>query len=1223
MNKYLLKMLLATVLVCISPIGFSEDIELYISDVVRQAGKSTKVLIIFDNSGSMGTTHKVQEKFDADPNVTYPPEGAAHAYNDNATYFNKGGADNSSAIPSSPSDARRFLGDINSCETSKAILRDFGFYTGRIREYSFKGNSGKWNEIPDNNGLNIEVLDCEDDAYIEDTDGNIQVGDRTNANGVLPGYPVNGMGTKKLPEPHDNSTQATTTNVDWASGGYVTLYTAKYLRWFYGQSVNEVTETRMQTAKGSITSVINTTPSVDFGLEVFNYNDGDGSNDGNGGRIALGIKKMTTTNKANLLDVINNELSPDTWTPLCESVYEASQYFAGSGIEFGDDDINVGSWYSKNRPPMDPDVIRSGNNYVSPFNNCASSIAHIILITDGEPTNDFGADSKITGMSTTVLRVDGDGTPILDANGDFIYDDKLFIGSRYTDDGSNSYLPALAGWMSEYDINPNLDGEQTVVTHTIGFSEGADGAEGLLRETAKRGKGQYFAAKSGLQLTQALISILNKLPQSNDSLTSASVAANNFDRTQTLDSVYYAMFEPQTGARWQGNLKKYRAKGGELTGVGGANAICEIDGRSTFCPTAQSYWSPEIDGDIVGKGGVVAWFNSKKPTDRKLYMESGPGALIDFNRTNLEIAFTDTGVTGAEGLAAELGVAGFIDGNGDSIESAAIDEMLAWAAGADVDDENNDGIKTDMRADVFGDPLHSKPLVINYGSSIRILIGTNSGALHMFKDSGATVEESWAFMPKEFVDNIKPLRDNYSSANKIYGIDGEISVYQNDKNGDGVIDGTDTAWIFFGLRRGGSSYYAVDITLPDAPKLMWHIDSGTTGFSELGQSWSKPKLGFSKLNVSGKIASPVLFIGGGYDVNKDSAGVVTPDSKGRGVYMLDAMTGTILWSALPLGGTTTFLGTDSIASPIGLLDSTSNGLVDRLYVGDTGGNIWRFDLPDKGKNIDKADFSVFKLATLGGGADDQRFFYEPTIVRTYISEVIETTVSDGSGATKTITVHQKIPYDAVLIGSGDRSNPLGKDTADTLYMIKDSNIISQTFSSSTVPPTPLVINKNDLYDYTDDPFDKSMTTQEEETLQLAVSQKSGWYIDLVQSGEKSTSAALVNSGIVYFTTYIPAEIGAVVDCKPPEGGGWLYVVDLSLGVRKHHSTKDVRTDDKRVFKINNDWLGPPTVIVLPVDDNDASTIDDTETYNIIGYYMDKAPNPFNTRRTYLYSTEQQ
>ncbi|WP_057830695.1 pilus assembly protein [Colwellia sp. TT2012] len=1192
MNKFLLISLLAISLSGVSNITLSEDIELYVSDKVRQAGKTTKVLIIFDNSGSMGTVSDELPKFD--PEEDYLAEGPAHAYNDEATYFNKGGADDSTSIPTSPSDARRFLAEINSCETSKQILATQGFYNGRIREYSFKGNKGTWNEIPENNGLNIEVLDCEDDIY--QLVNNVNVGSKENAAGLPKGYPINFKGSKNSPEYH--TLDEGPSNVNWSSGGYVTLYSAKYLRYYYGQSVSEVPTSRLESAQNSITAVINSTPSIEFGIEIFNYNKGDGDSDGNGGRIALGITEMTAGNKAKLLDIINNKISADTWTPLCESVYEASQYFAGKPVEFGDDDINV-SWdsYQKNKPPMDTNIVTDGS-YDSPFTECSSSVSHIILITDGVPTHDFGADAKIEAL-TSEAPVEGDVCNMGPVS---------FSGERYTLDGSNSYLPALAGWMSTYDINLNQDGIQRVITHTIGFSEGAVQATALLTETARQGQGKFYIAKNGSQLTHAITGILNQLPPSISSLTSASVAP--LDGVKTSDSIYFSLFEPQIGARWQGNLKKYKAKDGEIVGLGSDSNVCNAN--NTDAPV----WD------------VASWFTDDKITTRTFFMDAGVGPLVSFNRSNLESAFTD-----ATGLAEELGVLGLNDDKGDSIESISIDQQISWAKGIDVDDEDKDGSYVDMRKDAFADPLHSKPVVVNYGGrvydedtgtytgedDIRIIVGTNAGVLHMFKDEGNTVKENWAFMPKELVHNIKTLRDNYSTAKKVYGIDGEITVHLNDIKGDGKIDDKDTVWLFFGLRRGGDSYYAIDITNPSAPELMWHIDSTSPGFSELGQSWSQPKVGYSRLNASDTTASPVLFIGGGYDTNKDYLGVGTEDSKGRAIYMLDAKTGALLWSLAPTGGTTTFSGTDSIPSTIGLLDSTGDGLVDRLYVGDTGGNVWRVDMP----GADKTKFSVFKLASFGSETDnliDQRFFYEPTIVRTFISETVETTVSDGSGGTTTMTVHQEIPYDAVIIGSGDRVNPLGKDTSDTLYMIKDSYIVSQTFSGSSVPATPTAFTKASFYDYTDNPFSKTTTTQEEEALQLAVSKKSGWYMDLLEDGEKNTSAGLVIKGIVYFTTYTPAVLDNLVGCKPPEGSGNLYAVDLALGVSKQVVKTATRDNDDRVIKINDDWLGSPTLIVLPSTDPNSTQVNSGDI--IVGDVIITVGFNLTTSRTYLYRTEQ-
>jgi len=1190
MKKFILFSLLAISVLATTSLSLAEDIELYISDVVKQSAQKTKVLIIFDNSGSMGTTHKVAKPYNLDEETApdyYPPDGVSHAYNDNATYFNKGVADGTSTIPDSPSDGRRFLAAINSCESSKVALRMKGFYTGYIREYTIKGNSGTWEEIPDNNGFNIEVLDCEEDIP---TTGN--TGSQTNIDSLPEGYPADNLGTRADPVYH--TTDTTKLNVTW-SGPLVTLYTANYLRWYHSVLKDEITESRLETAIRSITNVIETTDGIEFGLEIFNKNTGDNAWSNNGGRIVFGINKMTATNEASLISIIDNDLTPYWNTPLCESAYEAQQYFAGKSVEYGDDAK------SSTRPIADATLV-SSNKYITPFNECTDK-AYIILITDGIPTQDAAANTKITAL--TSKEPNG-----VDANGDPTFKNITFTGTHENFDNSSyndaritaNYLPALAGWMNTYDVNLTLDGVQTVSTHTIGFSQGAEDAAGILIETAKRGGGEYFSANDELQLTAALQSTLRSLAPSNDSLTSASVAANNFDRTETLNSVYYAMFDPKNGPRWQGNLKKYKVIDSVQVGANNLPALNEDTGH--FSPLVKSFWSTTVDGNLVAKGGVAGWFATQYVEDRVIWSDIGEGGALALLNTDA--------LTGKEQtFADDLGIA-----------LADVTDYFNWNLGMDVDDEDKDGNKTDMRADVFGDPLHSKPLVVNYGTSIRVVIGTNAGALHMFEDAGDTVSEKWAFMPTELFPNITGLRDNFSSADKIYGIDGKITSYINDKNGDGVVNGTDTVWIFFGLRRGGDSYYALDISTPDSPSIMWHIKGGSTGFEHLGQTWSQPKIGFSKLNVSGNIASPVLFFGGGYDSKKDSDGPgTTNDNKGLSVYMVDAETGVLKWSMAPTGADTTFSGTDSIPSSIGLLDSTGNGLVDRLYTGDTGGNVWRVDMPGNSK----ADFSVFKLASLGGdtNATDRRFFYEPSIVRTFIAETIETEVTDEDGTTKTITVHQEKPYDAVLIGSGDRSNPLGTDTADSFFMIKDEHIKTQTFTADTTPSTPTVIEESNLFNFTTDRFVATMTSQARETLALAVSAQSGWFIDLTQTGEKSTSAAIVINGIAYYTTFTPPEFAAeLVDCKPPSGKGWLYAVDLALGTKRYHwlsESSDNRSD--RISLISEQFLGSPTLIVLLDDPTNPKS--DTTGNLIVGRKIIAVDFDLQTMRTYLYITEEQ
>lgn len=1182
------KLLALSLLLLISATSFSEDIELYVSEAVKLASKKTQVLIIFDNSGSMGTELSVNE--DYNPDTVYPALGSDNSLDERFIYFTKGGSDGVGLPVPDNNESRRFLDAINSCETARTILAETGFYNGHIREYSIKGNSGSWNEIPDNNGANIEVIDCEDDVLAADP---------TNIASLPPGYPINYAGDKKDPIYH--TTDIVASNVEW-SGELVTLYTDNYLRWHHGEDIAQTLKSRMDIAKDSITKVVQAAPSIDFGLQVFNYDDGDAANDPNGGRIVFGIQEMTDASETVFLDIVNNQLIAKTWTPLCETLYEAQQYFAGKNVDFGDDDESQGQGYTKNKPPRDTDI-ESGGSYLTPFDSCSSK-AFVILITDGVPSYDNGADSKISALSTvedgTTINFTGSKFKVSDPDADKPWQ------------SNNNYLAAVAEWMYENDINTNLEGKQTVETYTIGFSEGAADAAPLLKETAKLGGGAYYSAADSVQLTAALLNALENLEPSNDSLTSASVAANNFDRTETLNSVYYAMFQPENGPRWQGNLKKYKVVNGEQVGKHTKAALDPDTGH--FSEDVTSFWSPDNakDGDVVSEGGVAEMLRNK--TDRVIYSDIGTdSALALLTETQAETSFG-----GSDVLATEM-----------DVHEDDVGDYLDWAMGKNVDNVKiEDDSIPEMRPDVFADPLHSKPLVINYGTSIRVVIGTNAGALHMFEDNGTTVDENWAFMPKEFFKNIKPLRENYSTAEKIYGVDGNITSYVQDKNGDGVISGTDKVWVFFGLRRGGTSYYALDISNPNSPSKLWHINNASTGFSELGQSWSQPKVGYSKLNVSGsgdsKVANPVLFFGGGYDELKDGSSLSALDSSGRAIYMVDAATGTLKWSLAPENATTTFAGIDSIPSSIALLDSDGDGLTDRLYAGDTGGNVWRVDMPSDTPSDTDDPWTVFKLAELGGSTDstDLRFFNEPSIVRTFISETIATEVVED-GETTIIYSHQEKPYDAVLLGSGDRSNPIGTDTNDTFFMIKDNNIKTQSFYSSAEPKIPSAITKSGLYNYTDNPFEQTMTTQQRDILAANVSDKSGWYINLEDAGEKSTAEAIVINGVVYFTSFVPPNLDPdIVHCEQPNGTGYLYAVDLALGTSVYNWDQDNPDADlERRVEISEQFLGAPTLIVVPEDDGDDSTDDDATGNIIVGREIIPVGFTLQTMRTYLYIAE--
>ncbi|TWX69755.1 rRNA (guanine-N1)-methyltransferase [Colwellia demingiae] len=1186
----------STFLLLASSTSFSDDTELYVSESIEQAASRPKILIIFDTSGSM-TRQDASFVQPYDNTRQYTPGPGSTVTSENYIYYIKDpGANSELPIPDRESENRRFADSINGCQTARGILSTLGVYSGKVRRYH--NGDLKWKNLPTDNGSAIKVLDCHEDV----TELNVNNGEHKDGTVLPDGYPVNFQSSNGLPVYYT----ASATDADSGSWGkLVTLYSANYLRWHHYHRV-PAARSRMEVAKESVSNLINSAPGVDFGLQIFNRN-------GNGGRIVHGIQETTedtqettggieeTTEgtKTELLNIVKG-LHAKGSTPLTESLFETYQYLSGKPVWYGDDYINDGLDANPDRD----EAIESGSNYEQPFDACDETI-YVVMISDGEPTSDHQADGYMSNIPAT-------GQETITSADSFSW--TVNSSTHY------SYLPALAGWMHRNDIHPtSAAGIQNAEVYTIGFGANIQAAAPVLAETATRGGGQYFPATDSASLTAALTNVLANINPTNNTLTSASVASNNFDRTETLDSVYYAMFEPTRRPRWQGNLKKYKVTNGIQKGSNGITAVLPSTGH--FADNVQSYWSSSVDGDTVAKGGVAEMLTNS--TARVIYSDLAVNnGLVALTYAAATKTANSSKYSTPAKLATILGVTN---------NEASIQASLDWINGRDVDDEDEDEDITENRQDVFGDPLHSKPVVINYGNDvIRIAVGTNHGVLHMFEDNDATntIIENWAFMPSEFLSNIPILRDNLVTSDKVYGIDGVITSHIIDGNGNGIVDGDDKVWLFFGYRRGGGSYYAMDVTDPANPFVMWTIiggADGTLGFSELGQTWSQPKVTYSKLNISGNAAKPVLLFGGGYIPSKDShsiGGTGDADSKGKAIYMVDAEEGTLLWN-LASDGDTVFSGSDSIPSSIATLDSDGDGLTDRLYAGDTGGNIWRIDMPGS----DKTKFSVFKLAELGGDATntvDRRFFNEPSIVRAYITETIDSGKKDSEG--KAIVVQQDVPYDAVLLGSGDRSNPIGTDTGDVFFMIKDINIKTQQFTSASVPAVPTSpIKIGDLADFTLNPFGVELTSQEKEILSLAVSLKSGWFIELGGHGlgEKSTSTALVINNVVYFTTYTPApssSAGSSNTCDIATGSGWLYAVDLALGVNKYDWADESENSDDRKTLISDQFLGAPTLIVTKTLNPDTNTLE-SEGNIIVGREIIPVGFKLQTLRTYLYVTE--
>jgi Tfp pilus tip-associated adhesin PilY1 len=450
--------------------------------------------------------------------------------------------------------------------------------------------------------------------------------------------------------------------------------------------------------------------------------------------------------------------------------------------------------------------------------------------------------------------------------------------------------------------------------------------------------------------------------------------------------------------------------------------------------------------------------------------------------------------------------------------------------------------------------LHSEPLVVQYNfpagaSTTMVYYGSNDGILHAILDVDDTGTnkgtEAWAFIPPDQLHRLKYLAEGLSH---LYYVDSSPKAYFHDIDKDGIIDTADgdKVVVVCGERKGGTSYFALDVTDPMAPQLLWRVDrsncekgildidptsilinnggsfqdgdplriwkgsspdwwgpeiaarvdggmidyqlpydNGTVPFQigqwvgnltsgvyqewldsstdlgsrfsptpfiwgrivsvttsdpdeiipELGESWSEPQFGVVKTFDGDNTGTPVMFIGGGYS---------SDNSSGKAVIVIDVLSGTVV--KMFNSGMNY-----SIASSVAVIDADDNGFVDKIYVGDLGGQMWRIgkftdgsgnplDFPESDENI--SNWSA-QLLFATDPLLQRKFYYPPSL-----------TLEHG--------------YDLVFFGTGDREDPCDPATSDSFYCIKDSHQAVTLSETDLVDVTDPLATVPDLDDETSD-----------------------------------------------------------------------------------------------------------------------------------------------------------
>jgi len=248
-------------------------------------------------------------------------------------------------------------------------------------------------------------------------------------------------------------------------------------------------------------------------------------------------------------------------------------------------------------------------------------------------------------------------------------------------------------------------------------------------------------------------------------------------------------------------------------------------------------------------------------------------------------------------------------------------------------------------------------------------------------------QELWGFIPWDQLGKIKdlfkgPIQDPHSYVIGTSVRVADIFIPEPFTLNGINFDGRWRTVLFFGRGPGGKFYTALDVSSPGAftklalaanpPFVMWNhgnedpvagIDpTSDDDYDDMGQSWSVPAVGNVDVSVAG---SPEwrVWVGSGYG---------DLPNEGATFYMLDAITGGVLYSRIVGDGTPTYVAENAlVASPAAynafqLDDPTvltrSSDFVTRVYIPDIHGRLWKFNTTSGGLGADEGPKQPFGVA---------------------------------------------------------------------------------------------------------------------------------------------------------------------------------------------------------------------------------------------------------------------
>ncbi len=601
-----------------------------------------------------------------------------------------------------------------------------------------------------------------------------------------------------------------------------------------------------------------------------------------------------------------------------------------------------------------------------------------------------------------------------------------------------------------------------------------------LWHAAVNGGGTYFSAKDPNQLATGLNSALSAIQ--------AKLGAGAAAATSTLNPVSgdnSAFVASYTTVKWQGNLEKrlINTTTGEVSTAASwcvedvvpgscpapGNVVVNSTGSSTTytCVTANL---PDVDLPVACTGTMSSTITGSGSSDtRTIKMANASGVLVDFAYNNMTTAqkayFTGSVLSQwstldaatQQPLVTGTNMVNFLRGQyqyEDRSSNTAVNRLFRSRDAVTGDFTESQPAFIGKPTFSYTDAGYSAFVTAQSSRAKTVYIGGNDGMLHAYNAVDGT--ERWAFVPRAVIPNMWKLSDKNYGSNHTNYVNGApiISDIYNGSSWRTILVG--------GLNGGGREFYALDITDPTTPSLLWEIDSTTD--NDIGYSFGQPVI------TKKADGTWVVLLTSGYDN-------ISPGSGDSILFVRNAWTGASISKIATGSGTA--------ASPSGLSrigtwadKPQQNNLAGYTYGGDLNGNVWRFDI-NAG--------TVMKFAVLKDASGN----VQPITTEPILGSINSTRV--------------------VYIGTGKylELGDLTDTQKQTVYAIKDDNVTTTIVNPRTVLVQQTITTSGST---------RAVTTANPVDFATGL----GWYVDLPDSGERVNVNPRLDSGTLFVPTTVPS-----------------------------------------------------------------------------------------------------